>query len=333
MDTDLSLKTVLEAARRLSGTARRTPLQFNPRLSKEAGARVYLKREDLQEVRSYKIRGAYNLMAMLSDEERGRGVVCASAGNHAQGVALGCVLLGVRGTVFMPQTTPLQKIARVKHFGDGLVAIRLFGANYDESCAAAIAFAAQSGAVFVHPFDDCRVMSGQGTVGKEIFEDAPEKIDAVLCPVGGGGLVAGVGTYLKAMSPGTKIFGIEPAGAAGMKASFMHDRVVGLENLDAFVDGAAVRTVGKKTFVVARRVVDRLATVSENDVCVAMIDLYQHDGIVAEPAGALSVAALSRLHDELVGKTVVCVLSGGNNDLTRYPEIIARAALCRTATR
>jgi threonine dehydratase len=324
MKYPLSVGSIDEASRRLVGVVAKTPLQFSPRLSKETGARVYLKREDLQEVRSYKIRGAYNLIASLADAERKRGVVCASAGNHAQGVALSCSRLRIKGTIFMPTNTPRQKIDRVRHFGGRYADLRIVGNNFDESSALAKAFAKQSDTVFVHPFDDERVMSGQGTVGKEIVHELGGKIDIVVCPVGGGGLIAGVGTYCKAASSDIAIFGVEAEGAAGMAASLAAGRVVTLGALDKFVDGAAVRTVGQKTFATAKKLVDKIMTVPPGAVCSAMIGLYQNEGIVAEPAGALSVAALSQFKN-LRGKTVVCILSGGNNDIMRYPEIMERS--------
>jgi threonine dehydratase len=326
MNNHLSVKSINEAGKRLSGVILKTPLQFSPRLSKETGARVYLKREDMQEVRSYKIRGAYNLIASLTLRERKRGVVCASAGNHAQGVALSCFRLKIKGTIFIPTTTPLQKIGRVRHFGDGWVTIRIAGNNFDEARALAEVYAKKSGAIFVHPFDDYRVMSGQGTIGKEIIDGLNGNVDVVICPIGGGGLVAGAGTYLKSALPHLKLVGTEPYGAAGMNKSLEHGKVVTLEHLDPFVDGAAVRTIGKKTFAIAKKIINEIVTVPEGAVCSAMIDLYQNEGIVAEPAGALAVAALPFVKN-LAGKTVVCVLSGGNNDILRYPEIMERALI------
>ncbi|MDD5251755.1 MAG: threonine ammonia-lyase IlvA [Patescibacteria group bacterium] len=327
MPNPLSVQTVNEAAERLAGVVKKTPLQFCPRLSEQYGAKIYLKREDLQEVRSYKIRGAYNLVRSLTPAERGSGVVCASAGNHAQGVAMSCARLKVRGTIFMPTVTPLQKISRVRYFGGDWIDIRLIGTTFDEASAAAKAFAKKHKAVFVHPFDDWRVMSGQGTVGKEIADELGAALDVVVVPVGGGGLLAGLGTYLKAVNSHVSLVAAEPQGAAGFAESLKRGRVVTLKALDTFVDGAAVRTVGRNTFAVVRRLVDRSILVPEGAVCSAMIDLYQNEGIVAEPAGALAVAALEKLGRNLRGKTVVCVLSGGNNDILRYPEIMERSLI------
>lgn len=322
----LSPQTIEDAAVRLSGVVRNTPLQLSPRLSNQFHARVYLKREDLQDVRSYKIRGAYALMSSLTPRERRRGVVCASAGNHAQGVAFSCARLDVKGVIFMPVTTPLQKIQRVRFFGGKHVDVRLIGDTFDEAQIAARVYARSRRAVFVHPFDDWRVMSGQGTVGKEIIDALGMNVDVVVCPVGGGGLVAGAGTYLKTINPRMKLIAAEPAGAPSLRASLRARRVVTLPALDPFVDGAAVRTIGRQTFAVAKWLVDKTVCVPEGLVCSAMIDLYQQEGIVAEPAGALSVAALSELNAGMLrGKTVVCVLSGGNNDILRYPEIRERS--------
>lgn len=332
----MSVETINKAALNLAGIVRLTPIEINNRLSKLFGAKIYLKREDLQEVRSYKIRGAYNLMSNLTEEEKRRGAVCASAGNHAQGVAYSASKLGINAVIFMPTVTPLQKINRVKSFGGKFVEIKLQGANYDESSKAAKDYCKKQQAVFVHPFNDYRVMSGQGTVGKEIFEYFGKDIDYVLVPIGGGGLASGIATYIKAKSPKTKIIGIEPNGAASMTAAVKNGKIVSLEKLDTFVDGVAVRTVEDKTYEVVKKLVDDFVLVPEGKVCTTMIELYQNEGIVAEPAGALSIAALDlikdkqslisrKLENKLRGKTVVCILSGGNNDLLRYPEILEKS--------
>lgn len=325
MKNAVTVQNIEEASLRLNGVAKNTPLQFVKRLSALFDAKIYLKREDLQEVRSYKIRGAYNLMKSLTDIEKKRGVVCASAGNHAQGVAFSCNKLHIEGTIFMPITTPLQKINRVKHFGNRRVKIKLTGPNYDESHKAALEFAQKIKAVFVHPFDDPRVICGQGTIAKEIFEQLNGGIDYVVCPVGGGGLISGVGTYLKNKNKKIRVIGVEAHGAAGMTESLRKDHIVTLENIDPFVDGTAVKTVGKNTFRIASRLVDQMIVVTEGRVSSTMIDLYQNEGIIAEPAGALSVSALDELASKIRGKAVVCILSGGNNDILRYPEIMERS--------
>ena len=321
----VTIQTIEEASFRLNDVTKNTPLQFSKRLSKLYKANVYLKREDLQEVRSYKIRGAYNLMKSLIEGEKKRGVVCASTGNHAQGVAFTCNNLKIKGTIFMPITTPLQKISRVKHFGDEWVKINLVGSNYDESYEAALDFAKKIKAVFVHPFDDPRVICGQGTIAKEIFEQLDGKVDYVFCPVGGGGLISGVGTYLKSKNKEIKIIGVEANGAASMTESLNKGRVVTLEKIDPFVDGAAVKTVGKNTFRIASKLIDQIIKVAEGKISSIMIDLYQNEGIVVEPAGALSISALDELASKIKRKTIVCILSGGNNDILRYTEILEKS--------
>ena len=302
-----------------------TPVQRSKRLSERYGAAVYLKREDMQEVRSFKIRGAYTRMAAIPDGERGNGVVCASAGNHAQGVAASCALLGLRGTIFMPVVTPNQKIEKVRDFGKELVEVRLVGDTFDEASAAAMAFSAAAGCSYIHPFDDAAVIAGQGTIGKEIYEQLAGRVDYVVCCIGGGGLIAGVASYLGARGAGIRVIGAEPAGAASMGAALRAGGPVTLERIDTFVDGAAVQRVGVLGFAACRAHVDRVIAVPEGRVCTEMLAFYQRDGIITEPAGVLATAALEWLGAELAGKTVVCVVSGGNNDVLRYPEVLERS--------
>ncbi|MDQ6884697.1 MAG: threonine ammonia-lyase IlvA [Candidatus Dormibacteraeota bacterium] len=318
-------RAIDEAEQRLRGVVETTPLQPSARLSELYGARILIKREDMQAVRSFKIRGAYNKIASLSGEQRGREVVCASAGNHAQGVAFACARLRIRGTIFMPRITPTQKLERVEHFGGEMVQIRLVGDSYDEASAAAHAYSDQAGALFVHPFDDLATIAGQGTVGKEIHEATGGDVGVVLVPIGGGGLAAGVASYLKERDPELRVIGVEPAGAPSMYEALRAGRVVTLEELHTFVDGAAVRTVGRLTFDLCRQHVDRVVVVPEGRICTTMIELYQNEGIISEPAGALAIAALEDTAAEIRGKTAVCVLSGGNNDILRYPEIMERS--------
>ena len=325
MNKLVNVRTIDEAAERLNGVAKNTPLQLSKRLSKLYGAKVYLKREDLQEVRSYKIRGAYNLIKSLSPKDQKRGVVCASAGNHAQGVAFGCNKLRIKGTIFMPVLTPLQKISRVRHFGDGWGDIKLVGTTFDESNSAAQEYSKKHGAVFIHPFDDPVVISGQGTVGKEIWEELGRDISYLLCPVGGGGLISGVGTYLKGKNKNIKVVAVEAKGAAGMHHSINAGSIVTLEEIDPFVDGVAVKTVGSNTFAIASKLIDKTVVLDEGQVCSTMVNLYQNEGIVSEPAGALSISALDELGSRLRNKVVVCILSGGNNDILRYPEIMEKS--------
>jgi threonine dehydratase len=321
----ISIITVNEAAERLGNVVRKTPLQFSERLSNEFEAKIYIKREDLQEVRSYKIRGAYNKMSKLTQAEKKKGVVAASAGNHAQGVAFSARKLGIQTTIFMPTTTPLQKIARVKEFGNSSVEVRLFGHTYDEACDEALKFCRKSKRFFVHPFNDEDVIAGQATVGKEIYEELGDKIDYVLCPIGGGGFISGVSSYFAQIAPKTKIIGAEPAGAPSMFDSLKKEKVTQLATIDTFVDGAAVKMPGDLTFEIVKKNVAKVLLVEEGQICTTMIELYQNEGIVAEPAGALSISALRNIANKIKGKTVVCVLSGGNNDILRYPEVMERS--------
>jgi threonine dehydratase len=288
---------------------------------------MFFKREDLQVVRSYKIRGAYNKMCSLSAEIREKGIVCASAGNHAQGVALACKLLNVKGTIFMPSVTPKQKVSKVKFFGRENVEIVLTGDTYDASYQAAKVYTEGYDKAFIHPFDDERVIEGQATVGLEIVEDCNVPIDYVFVAIGGGGLVSGLGSYFKQMSPHTKIIGVEPLGAPAMHESLKQQKVVGLNHIDTFVDGAAVKKVGKKTFQIAQKVIDDMILVPEGKVCTTILQLYNEEAIVAEPAGAITIAALDFYREQIRGKNVVCVISGGNNDITRMEEIKERSML------
>ncbi|WP_207225752.1 threonine ammonia-lyase IlvA [Blastococcus saxobsidens] len=321
---------VRDAVRRLSGVAERTPLQRNARLSGLTGADVWLKREDLQVGRSYKIRGAYNTIAQLADADRAAGVVCASAGNHGQGVAYACRALQVHGRVFVPGTTPRQKRERIAALGGDMVELVVTGDSYDEAAAAAAAFATSSGATLVPAFDALSTVTGQATVAVEILEQLGCAPDVVVLPVGGGGLLAGAGTYLCEHSPGTRLVGVEPAGAANMAAALAAGEPVELAEIDTFVDGAAVRRAGAVTYPLVRDSGAELLAVPEGQICTEMLDLYQADGVIAEPAGALASAALSGgLVTVDPGQTVVCVLSGGNNDVSRYAEVVERSLVHR----
>jgi len=322
-------RLIEEAAARLEGIVSHTPLQTSKRLSQRYGATVLIKREDLQEVRSFKIRGAYNKISSLSADERARGVACASAGNHAQGVAFACSDLGIQGTVFMPAGTPLQKIERVRHFGRDAVDIRLLGETYDEAGNFAKTFCDDSGAVLVHPFDDPLTMAGQGTIAKEIADELGGVPDVLVTAVGGGGLAAGIATYLKERDAAVIVIGAEPAGAPSMSAALDNGGPILLGQIDSFVDGAAVQRAGDFTYDVCSRLLERVVVVPEGAICATMIDLYQNEGIIAEPAGALAVAALEQVAELVRGKTVVCILSGGNNDILRYPEIMERSLIYR----
>ena len=313
-----------EAAERLRPVVTRTPLLLSHNLSRRYNCNVYLKREDLQVVRSYKLRGAYNMMSSLPASQLARGVVCASAGNHAQGFAYSCNKLGVKGVVFMPFITPQQKVQQTRFFGEDFVEIRLVGDTFDDCALAARAFTEENDMVFIPPFEDYKIIEGQATVGVEILEDLSD-VDYLFVPVGGGGLSAGVGSYFKTFSPKTKIIGTEPEGAPSMKAALEAGHPVSLENIDRFVDGAAVKKVGALTFSICREVLDDMHLVPEGKVCSVILKLYNEDALVVEPAGALSIAALDDYADEIRGKNVVCVVSGGNNDIERMQEIKERA--------
>lgn len=324
MRGELSAAGVEAAAQRLRGLVRRTPLERSGRLSSATGAEVLLKREDLQQVRSYKIRGAAHLIGSLSVAERARGVVCASAGNHGQGVAASCAAAGIDARVYVPGNTPRQKRQRIQALGQGRVELIVVGSSYDEASAAALADAETTGAVHVHPFDDPRTILGQGTVAPEIVEQAAGELHTVVVPVGGGGLAAGTALWLRERRPGVRIVGVEPEGAPSMTAALAAGGPVDLDQVDSFVDGAAVGRVGALTYPVVRDLVDQVVTVSEGAVCAEMLALYQVDGIIAEPAGALATTALAGL-DVPESALVACVVSGGNNDVSRYSEILERA--------
>jgi threonine dehydratase len=323
----VSVESIYKAQMRLRGVVQRTPLLRSTRLSDALGANVLLKREDLQEVRSYKIRGAYNRMAQLTDEQRQKGVVCASAGNHAQGFAYACRTMGIYGRIYMPAVTPQQKVKKVKLFGKELVEVVLTGDTFDDAATEAHRAAAAESLTYIPPFDDPAVIQGQGTVGLEILEDHPDPIDFVFVAVGGGGLISGLGSYFKQISPQTRIIGVEPQGAPAMYESLHQNERIRLEHIDSFVDGAAVKQVGKLNFAIAREVVDDMLLVPEGKVCSTILQLYNEEGLVVEPAGALAIAALDQYASAIKGKTVVCVVSGSNNDITRTEEIRERALL------
>lgn len=330
-DPLIGLGAIIKARQRLRGVAVRTPLLRMSRLSDQYGANIYFKREDLQEVRSYKIRGAYNKMSTLTEAQRARGVVCASAGNHAQGVAFACAAMRVHGRIFMPAVTPQQKVNKVRNFGKTFVSVELVGDNYDEAYAAARAAAEAEGYAFVHPFDDPEVIAGQGTVGLEILDDLPAGVEAdyLVAAVGGGGLTAGLGSVFARQSSQTQLIGVEPAGAPAMYESLAAGQVISLDRIDNFVDGAAVKTVGQRNFAILRHSMREVLLVHEGKVCDTILELYNEEGLVVEPAGALAVSALDQLAEEIRGKTVVCIIGGSNNDILRTEEIRERALLYR----
>jgi threonine dehydratase len=311
---------------RLKGIVKHTPLEYNKRLSDRYGCEVYLKREDLQVVRSYKLRGAYNMISQLSAEQLQRGVVCASAGNHAQGFAFSCRALGTQGVIFMPQITPKQKVSQTEMHGNGSVEIILVGDTFDDCLKEALAYTEANNMTFVPPFDNYEIIAGQGTVGVEILEDLPD-VEAVIIPIGGGGLAAGAGWYLKQHKPGILIVGVEPEGAPSMRRALDEGHPVTLTTINRFVDGAAVKRVGELSYPICREVLDDVKLVPEGKACTTILKLYNEDAIVVEPAGALSVAALDLYQDKLKGKKVVCIISGGNNDIDRMAEIKERSLL------
>ena len=322
-----TLREISKAKLTLGEIISPTPLLENRELSSRYNAQVFLKREDLQIVRSYKIRGAYNKIKSLDADQLKNGVVCASAGNHAQGVAFSCNHLGIKGHIYMPTTTPKQKIEQVKMFGNGQIEIVLTGDTFDTSNKLAMNFAKENNKTFIHPFDDPKTIEGQATIGLEILQDSKEKIDYIFVPIGGGGLASGVGAYIKSISPETKVIGVEPAGAAGMKASVDNGGVVELDKVDKFVDGAAVKKVGEYTYDICKEVLDDIVVVPEGAVCTTILELYNKSAIVVEPAGALSITALRFYADKIKGKNVVCIVSGSNNDIARSEEIKEKSLL------
>ena len=319
------------AVARLKPVVNHTPLQFNANLSRKYQCRVYLKREDLQIVRSYKLRGAYNMMSQLSPALLAKGVVCASAGNHAQGFAYSCKKLGVKGVVFMPIPSPQQKVSQTKMFGDEFVEVKLVGDTFDDTAKAAKEYTIANGMTFVPPFDHPSIIEGQATVGVEILEDikdhTSEPIDYIFVPIGGGGLCAGIGYYFDQKSPNTKVIGLEPEGAPSMFWALKSGAPVELENIDKFVDGASVKRVGDYTFSICKDAIDEMHLVPEGKICTTILQMYNEEAIVVEPAGAMSIAALDDYAEKIKGKTIVCIVSGGNNDIARMQEIKERSLI------
>lgn len=317
----VQVEDILIANQLLKDIVAHTPLQKNDRLSEKYDCHVYIKREDLQHVRSFKLRGAYYKMKRIETEARKKGIVCASAGNHAQGVAFACANLDIDGKIFMPQTTPRQKVNMVKMFGRDRIEIILVGDTFDDCFESAVELMEKEKRIFIHPFNDKDIIAGQGTVAVEIMNDIEEPIDYVFASIGGGGLMSGISTYIKNLSPHTKMIGAEPAGAASMKASIDAQKVVPLATIDKFVDGAAVKCVGDLNYEICNNYLENIVSVPEGKVCTAILDLYNEHAIIAEPAGALPIAALDFYKNEIKGKCVVCVISGGNNDIGRMQEI------------
>ncbi len=322
-----TLKSITDAANRVKEVAIKTPFMRSFTYSTKFEAEVFLKREDLQQVRSYKIRGAYNKMSTLTKTEKENGIVCASAGNHAQGVALSCARLHIHGSIYMPMTTPKQKVEQVEMFGGEWITVILAGDSFDDAFAKASEKCTTQGKTFVHPFDDEKIIEGQATVGLEMLTQSEKPLDYVFVPVGGGGLIAGLSSVFHHLSPKTIIIGVEPEGAPAMLTSLLQKENTTLGEIDKFVDGAAVQRVGDRNFAIAQEFVNRIVTVSEGKICQTILDLYNRDAIVAEPAGAMTLAVLDQFKDEIKGKNIACVVSGSNNDITRTAEIKERALL------
>ena len=323
----ISVSKIQEAKARLSEVVVKTPFLKNHNLSEKYDCNIFLKREDMQVVRSFKIRGAYNKMSGLSATERANGIVCASAGNHAQGVAFACAHLGIKGKIFMPNPTPNQKINKVRKFGKEWVEVILYGDTYDDAYQAAIKDQKENNTTFVHPFNDAEVIAGQGTIASEILDQTEVPLDYILVAVGGGGLISGVGSYFKTLSPHTHVIAIEASGAPGMKTSMDNKAVTTLKSIDTFADGIAVKKVGNLTFDICQEVVDDYLLVPEGKICSTILSLYNEEAIVVEPAGAVSIAALDQIADNIKGKNVAIIVCGGNNDIGRTQEIKERALL------
>jgi threonine dehydratase len=321
------MEDIVRAHHMLREVIVRTPLQRDAVLSAKYNCNVYLKREDLQVVRSFKIRGAYNMIRSLTPEQMEKGIVCASAGNHAQGVAFSCNALGIHGKIFMPSTTPNQKVKQVRRFGGSSVEVILTGDTFDDAYDEAMKVCSEQAMTFIHPFDQPKIVAGNGTIAMEVMESLDAPADYVFVTIGGGGLAAGVGTYIKTVSPSTKVIGVEPLGAASMTEAMRLRKVVTLDKIDKFVDGAAVKRVGQLTYDICTRTLDDIVKVPEGKACTAILELYNENAIVVEPAGSLPVAALDLYREQIQGKTVVCIISGGNNDIDRMQEIKERSLI------
>lgn len=326
-DRIVGMEDIVRAHHVLREVIIRTPLQRDAVLSAKYDCNVYLKREDLQIVRSFKIRGAYNMIRSLSAEDRAKGIVCASAGNHAQGVAYSCKALGIKGKVYMPSTTPNQKVKQVRRFGGEFVEVILKGDTFDDAYDEALQACIDHGMTLIHPFDEPRIIAGNGTIAMEVMENLDHPADFMFVTIGGGGLAAGIATYVKTVSPSTKLIGVEPLGAASMTEAIKLGEVVTLKEINKFVDGAAVKRVGGLTYDICSRHLDDIVMVPEGKACTTILELYNENAIVVEPAGSLPIAALDQYRDQIRGKTVVCIISGGNNDIDRMQEIKERSLI------
>ena len=309
------------AVNNISKYIQKTPIIRNKRLSNKYNCNVFLKREDLHEVRSFKIRGALNKILTELKNKKYDKIVCASAGNHAQGVAYSGKLLDIKTHIFVPEITPVQKSDRILHFGGSNCKLYKFGLNFDECLKEASNYSNNNGGLFVHPFNDPYVIYGQSTIGYEICDDINP--DIICCSIGGGGLISGLYLHRKESNKKYEIYGSEPDGASSMLESLKNNKLITLDNIDTFVDGASVKTVGNLTYDICKKYQSTIYPISNGRVCNEMISLYQEDGIIAEPAGALSICTLDHIDKKILeNKNIVCVLSGGNNDMLRYPEIL-----------
>ena len=322
----INIENIRNASNKLADVVIKSPLEKNLKLKSNFSSNIYLKREDLQQVRSFKIRGALNKILSLSDSESSKGIVCASAGNHAQGFAFACKMLNIDGNVFMPIHTTKQKIQQVEKFGGDKIKIKLVGDNFGQAYAEALSFCKKNAKIFIHPFDDLKVIEGQATLFLEIIDQANFDIDYIFIPIGGGGLISGAINVFKQLSPKTKIIGIEPLGAPAMKTSINNNKNTTLKSIDGFVDGAAVKRVGEISFNFCKKYLDDLILIDEGEICQSILDLEKYHSIVAEPAGAMSNAALNIYSSKIINKNVVCIICGGNNDNSRMPEIQKRAS-------
>ncbi len=321
----IDLALIRKTKRKIRGVVRKTPLQESINYSQKYNSKIFFKREDLQKVKSFKIRGAYTKILSIEKTEAKNGLVCASAGNHAQGFAVSCSLLDYTGTVFMPSTTPSLKVGLVKKFGGKNITIKLEGENFSQAYKSASDYCKSHKKTFIHPFDDIKVIEGQATLFLEIIEQLKNPIDYIFIPIGGGGLISGAINIFKQLSPKTKIIGIEPAGAPSMKESILKDKIIKLDKIDNFVDGAAVKKIGNIAFEFCKIYLDDLLVIDEGEICQSILDLKSIENIIVEPAGAMSSAALRRYKDKIVDKNVVCVICGGNNDESRMMEISKKA--------
>ena len=323
----VSLEKVKLALNNLNNITLSTPLELIDSYSNLFSSNVYVKREDLQITRSFKIRGSFNKILSLSDKQKENGIVCSSAGNHAQGVSFSCKKLKINGIIFMPNTTPNIKVKKVKEFGGKYVKVKLIGDSYDDCYKQALAYCKKNNKTFIHPFDDNKVIEGQATLAYEIFQELSDTIDYMFIPIGGGGLVSGFISVFKQLSPKTKIIGVEPSGAASMDISIKNNKLTELKEIDTFVDGAAVKKSGKIAFNLCKEYLDGIILVPEGYICQTILDMYNNEGIIAEPAGAMSLASLKFYKDKIKNKKVLCLVCGGNNDITRMGIIKERALL------